>query len=388
MTSRRDILGAGLAATAASTLPMPAFAQKAPIRIGAVLPFSGGLELFGNQAKIGIDLAVAEINAAGGILGSKVEILYQDDKTDPKTAVERTTQLIQKDQVLAVTGPITSSNRDAMLPAHKKGKTPLLYATNYEGGGCDRYLFCFNTVPNQELEKLLPELKKRAGDSFYMFGADYVWPQKMFEQAEALVKKLGGKVAGKEFVPFGTKEFTPIIRRIKDSGAKVLLKALPGADGITFIKQAEDFGLMKDVTVGFLGFAETYLDAFGEGKGQNMWVTVPFAASLKDPKVADFVARVKKSAGDSVPISHYVMTHYNAIKSVEAALKKTGKVDREALVNGLEGLSIDIPTGKMSIGKADHHVTFNMYLAKTEGAGLSVVQPMGALAPQANCGKK
>ena len=388
MTSRRDILGAGLAATAASTLPMPAFAQKAPIRIGAVLPFSGGLELFGNQAKIGIDLAVAEINAAGGILGSKVEILYQDDKTDPKTAVERTTQLIQKDQVLAVTGPITSSNRDAMLPAHKKGKTPLLYATNYEGGGCDRYLFCFNTVPNQELEKLLPELKKRAGDSFYMFGADYVWPQKMFEQAEALVKKLGGKVVGKEFVPFGTKEFTPIIRRIKDSGAKVLLKALPGADGITFIKQAEDFGLMKDVTVGFLGFAETYLGAFGEGKGQNMWVTVPFAASLKDPKVVDFVARVKKSAGDNVPISHYVMTHYNAMKSVEAALKKTGKIDREALVNGLEGLSIDIPTGKMSIGKADHHVTFNMYLAKTEGAGLSVVQPMGALAPQANCGKK
>ena len=388
MTSRRDILGAGLAATAASTLPMPAFAQKAPIRIGAVLPFSGGLELFGNQAKIGIDLAVAEINAAGGILGSKVEILYQDDKTDPKTAVERTTQLIQKDQVLAVTGPITSSNRDAMLPAHKKGKTPLLYATNYEGGGCDRYLFCFNTVPNQELEKLLPELKKRAGDSFYMFGADYVWPQKMFEQAEALVKKLGGKVVGKEFVPFGTKEFTPIIRRIKDSGAKVLLKALPGADGITFIKQAEDFGLMKDVTVGFLGFAETYLGAFGEGKGQNMWVTVPFAASLKDPKVVDFVARVKKSAGDNVPISHYVMTHYNAIKSVEAALKKTGKVDREALVTGLEGLSIEIPTGKMSIGKADHHVTFNMYLAKTEGAGLSVVQPMGALAPQANCGKK
>ena len=89
-----------------------------------------------------------------------------------------------------------------------------------------------------------------------------------------------------------------------------------------------------------------------------------------------------------MPISHYVMTHYNAMKSVEAALKKTGKIDREALVNGLEGLSIDIPTGKMSIGKADHHVTFNMYLATTEGAGLSVVQPMGALAPQANCGKK
>ena len=385
MTRRRQILQAGLASAVAPSLSLPAFAQSAPIRIGAVLPFSGGLELFGNQAKIGLDLATAEINAAGGILGRKVEVLYQDNKTDPKTSVERTTQLIQRYQVLAVTGPITSSARDAMLPAHKRGKTPLLYATNYEGGGCDRYLFSFNTVPNQELEKLLPELKVRAGDTFYMVGSNYVWPQKMFEQAEALIKSMGGKVAGKEFVPFGAKEFTPVIRRIKDSGAKVLLKAVPGADGITFVKQAEDFGLMKDVTVGFLGFAETYLGAFGEGKGQNMWVTVPFAASLREPGVTDFVARIRKSAGAQVPISHYVMTHYNALKAVEAALKKTGKVDREALVDGLEGLSMAIPTGTMSIGKADHHATFNMYLARTEGAGLSVVKAMGALAPRAGC---
>ena len=71
-----------------------------------------------------------------------------------------------------------------------------------------------------------------------------------------------------------------MIRRIKESGAKVLVFALPGADGITFIRQAEELGLLKDVTVAFLGFAETYLGAFGEGKGQNMWVAVPFAASL------------------------------------------------------------------------------------------------------------
>ena len=180
MTRRRQILQAGLASAVAPSLSLPAFAQSAPIRIGAVLPFSGGLELFGNQAKIGLDLATAEINAAGGILGRKVEVLSQHNKTDPKTSVERTTQLIQRDQVLAVTGPITSSARDAMLPAHKRGKTPLLYATNYEGGGCDRYLFSFNTVPNQELEKLLPELKVRAGDTFYMVGSNYVWPQKMF----------------------------------------------------------------------------------------------------------------------------------------------------------------------------------------------------------------
>jgi urea transport system substrate-binding protein len=385
--SRRTFIkaGAGVAAgSLSSALPMPAVLAADPVRIGVVQPFSGGLELFGNQAKLGLDLAMAEINAAGGILGRPVELIYEDDKTDPKTSVERTTSLVRREKVIAISGPITSNNRDAMMPTLSRAKVPLLYATNYEGGGCDRYLFSFNTVPNQELEKLLPAMKDKAGSSFYMFGADYVWPQKMFEAASTIVKGFGGTVAGTEFTPWGVKEFAPVVRRIKDSGAKVLVFALPGADGITFIRQAEELGLLKDVTVAFLGFAETYLGAFGEGKGQNMWVTVPFAASLDRPGVKDFVAKIRKSAGDAVPISHYAFTHYNSLNAVKAALEKAGTADSEALVGGLEGLTSDAPTGKVTIGK-DHHVTMEMFLAKTEGSGLAVVEDLGQIAPKPGC---
>jgi len=388
LTRRGFLAGtAAVGALAASKFPAPAIAAShGSIKIGAVQPFSGGLELFGNQAKLGLDLAAKEINAAGGILGHKLEIKYEDNKTDPKTSVERVTSLIRRDKVLALSGPITSNARDAMAPTVKRMKTPLLYATNYEAGACDRYLFSFNTVPNQELEKLLPAMHERAGTSYYMFGADYVWPQKMFQAAEAIVAGMSGKTVGKEFTPWGVKEFAPVIRRIKDSGAKVLVFALPGADGITFIKQAEDLGLMKDVTVAFLGFAETYLGAFGAGKGQNMWVTVPFAASSDEAGVKDFVARIRADAGNDVPISHYVMTHYNSMMALKDALEKAGKVDKEALIDGLEGLNFDTPTGPASIGAADHHVTMNMYLAKTEGTGLKIVNPLGKLAPKAGCG--
>ncbi|MCX7346142.1 MAG: substrate-binding protein [Alphaproteobacteria bacterium] len=382
--SRRGVLKGAASVALAAALPMPAVLGAGTIKIGVVQPFSGGLELFGNQAKLGLDLAAAEINAAGGIGGSTVELIYEDDKTDPKTAVERATSLIRKDGVMAISGPITSNNRDAMMPTMSRSKVPLLYATNYEGGGCDRYLFSFNTVPNQELEQLIPALKENAGDSFYMFGADYVWPQKMFEAAETIVTGLGGKSAGKEFTPWGVKDFAPVVRRVKDSGAKCLLFALPGADGITFIRQAEDLGLLNDVTVGFLGFAETYLGAFGEGKGQNMWVTVPFAASMTDPGPAEFVAKIRKAAGDGVPISHYAFTHYNSLNAVKAALEKTGKMDSEGLVDGLTELNVKTPTGDILIGK-DHHVTMNMFLAKTEGAGLAVVKPLGAIAPAPGC---
>lgn len=384
--TRRDMLTAGAALAAVATgLPMPAVRAAEPIRIGAVLPFSGGLELFGNQAKLGLDLAARKINEAGGILGRPVELLYEDNKTDPKTSVERANSLIRRNQVLAIAGPITSNARDAMMPTMSRSKTPLLYATNYEGGGCDRYLFAFNTVPNQELEKLLPVMKRQAGASFYMFGADYVWPQKMFATAERLVKGMGGTVTGVEFTPWGVKDFTPVIRRIRESGAKVLVFALPGADGITFVKQAEELGLLKEVTVAFLGFAETYLGAFGPGRGQNMWVAVPFASSLDTPAVQDFKADIMAVAGGPTPISHYAFTHHTALIAVAQALAKAGAVDPEALVDGLEGLSFKTPVGPVSIGARDHHVTLEMFLARTEGDALAVVDALGAIAPDAGC---
>lgn len=383
MSGRKWLPGAALLA-AVMAAALPAHAAE-PIKVGAVLPFSGGLELFGNQAKLGLDLAAKEINDAGGILGRPVEVIYADNKTDPKTSVEATRRLIQRDEVLAIVGPITSNARDAMATTIMRMKTPLLYATNYEGGACGRYIFAFNTVPNQELARLLPHLLQTAGKSVYMFGADYVWPQKMFETAKGLVEAGGGTVAGTEFTPWGVKEFAPVIRRIDESGADLLLFALPGGDGITFIKQAEDFGLLKKTTVAFLGFAETYLGAFGEGKGQNMWVAVPFVASSDAPGVKDFVARLKAGAGDDITISHYVMTHYDALKALAAALEKKGEVSREALVDGFEGLTIETPTGPMTIGEEDHHPTLQMYLAKTEGNGLKTIESLGALAPEPGC---
>jgi branched-chain amino acid transport system substrate-binding protein/urea transport system substrate-binding protein len=383
--SRRRFVQGGMVVGAAGLLGRRAMAEAETIKFGAVLEFSGGLELFGNQAKIGLDLAAKEINAAGGIKGRMVEILYEDNKTDPKTAVERTTKLIGKDRVIAIIGPIASNSRDAMTPTITRQKTPLLYATNYEGGACGRYIYCFNTVPNQELGKLVPFMAQTIGKSFYMFGADYVWPQKMFETAERLIADTGGQSVGKEFTPWGVKEFAPVIRRIQESGANVLLFALPGADGITFIRQAEDFGLLKQRKVGFLGFSEAYLGAFGQGKAQDLWVAVPLVASSTEPAVVDFVRRARAMTTPDTPISHYVLTHYNALKAAAAALDDAIEIGSEDLVRGLKDLTIQSPTGPVSIGAEDHHVTLSMYLAHTRGDTLQVFEALGEIAPESGC---
>ena len=383
--------GATTLAAAVSPLGFPAIAQGATVKVGAALPFSGGLELFGQQARLGLDLAAAEINASGGILGRDVEILYRDMKTDPKTAAERARELIQREEVMAVVGPITSSARNAMVPVMEGLKTPLLYATNYEGaddsgGGCGRYLFFFNTVPNQDTAPLIPWLAAQGyGDSFYMFGMNYVWPRNMFRAARGVIAATKGTVLGEEYAPAGEKDFTSVIRKISDEGPEILLFALPGADGVTFIKQADEFGLLDQVTVAFLGFSETYLGAFGAGKGENMITGVPFVASDNDPGVADFVGRVRAMHGPDVGISHYVFAHYNALMALKFGLKASGELTREAAVDGMEGLVFDIATGRASIMAEDHHTAMQMYIAKTEDGSLHVVDHLGVVAPKSGC---
>ncbi len=353
-----------------------------PIKIGAVLPFSGGVELYGGQAKLGIDLAVKEINAGGGILGRPVEVVYEDDKTDPAAAVDATRKLIERDGVLALVGPITSRNLNAIAPEVERLKTPLLYATNYEGGKCNRYVFSFSTVPNQELAQLLPYMNRTFGNTYFMLGADRAWPHSMFEAAEPMIRKLGGRVVGKEYTEGKETDFGPLIARIAATKAKVLLFALKG-DGLDFIPQADDRRLLKNTTIAFLGLSEADLGVFG-GKGQNMFVVVPFVATSGMPSVKAFVAKVKAQAGADAAVSNYVMTHYNALIATKAAIEKAGKVDKESMIDALEGLVIKSPTGPLTMGK-NHHATMSMFLAKTKGRDLVTVRALGAIAPDPGC---
>jgi urea transport system substrate-binding protein len=353
-----------------------------PIRIGAVLPFSGGVELYGQQAKLGLDLAVKDINAAGGILGRPVTVIYADDKTRPASAATAMHALIESDGVVAVVGPITSLNLNAIAPVAESLKTPLLYATNYEGGKCSRYLFSFGSVPNQELGQLLPYMNQTFGNTYFLLGADRVWPHQMFDIAQPLIEKLGGKVVGTQFTLGTETDFTPLIAQVAATKPKVLLFALKG-DGIDFIRQADDQGLLKDTTVAFLGLSEVELGIF-RGKGQNMFTVVPSVATSNDPSVKAFVARVRAEAGVGAVVSNYVMTHYNTLIALKAAIEKAGKVDKEAIVDAMAGLVVPSPTGPVTINQ-DHHATMNMFIAKTRGRDLVTVRALGEIAPQPGC---
>jgi branched-chain amino acid transport system substrate-binding protein/urea transport system substrate-binding protein len=218
------------------------------------------------------------------------------------------------------------------------------------------------------------------GNTYFLLGADRVWPHQMFDIAQPLIEKLGGKVVGKQFTLGTETDFTPLIEQVAATKAKVLLFALKG-DGMDFIRQADDRGLLKDITVAFLGLSEVDLGIF-RGKGQNMYTVVPSVATSDDRSVKAFVARVR--AGGDVAVSNYVMTHYNTLIALKAAIEKAGKVDKEAMVDALAGLVIPSPTGPVTINQ-DHHATMTMFIAKTQGPNLVTVRALGEITPQPGC---
>ena len=353
-----------------------------PIRVTAVLPFSGGVELFGQQAKLGLDLAAADINATGGILGRPLQVTYRDDGTRPNIAAEAARKAIEEDQAFAVVGPITSANLDAIVPLLAASRIPLLYATNYEGGICNRYMFAFSSVPNQELDALLPYMTRTFGRDYFLLGADRVWPHRMFDAAAPVLQRIGATVVDTQYTLGSAPEIAALLDKVAARKPQVLLYALKG-DGSQFMPLAAQRGVLKSTAVAFLGLTETDLAAFNPPV-DDLYAAVPFVATGADPKVRAFVARARALAPAGTPISSYVETHYNSLIALKAAIEKAGKVDREAAIDALEGLRIDTPGGALTMGR-DHHATLDMVLAKSKGADLVPVETLGAIAPQSGC---
>lgn len=365
--------------------PNRSLAQK-PIKIGVVLPLSGGFEIYGHLGLRGAQMAVAEINQAGGVLGGRrLELVIEDNKTDPKTAVEKHKKLILKDKVIAVVGPVSSAARDAMTPAANKYKTPLLYGIDYEGGVCNRYVFLYSAVPNHDMDKLIPYMARQYGKRFYIFGYDYVWPHKITAAIKRNVAKVGGEVVAVEYTPFGVKDYAPGIQRIAKSGADILMLIIPGADGFTFIKQFTEFGLKEKIKIVALASDENYLSALTPDQSEGIFTALPFLASLDKPEARDFVDRQKKMFGADTVVTWATCSHYALVKLLANAIEKSGTVDKEKIIDAMGDQTLVVGNGPETMRASDHHVILNMLIGEFTHGKLEVKKDLGPIEPSNQC---
>ncbi len=387
-TSRRSFLkgaAAVSAAAGASSIGMPFVHAAKTIKIGVVLPFSGGLEIYAEQDIHGVEMAVKEANEAGGVLGRQIELIITDGKTDPKTVVERAIQLIQRDEVTAVMGPVMSASRNAVQPTMERYKTPLLYATDYEGGVCSRYMFCYSQVPDHYVEPLMPYLMENYGDTFYMFGADYVWPRQINAAVKKTLAKIGGKVVGEEYTPFGVKDFSATLRKIEAAAPAVYVDTLPGGDGLTFIKQFHALGLKDKIRFVKMDLNENYLHGLTNAQSDGMVGCAHFIQTLDRPEARDFVARQLALFGEDTRVTYLAEAAYGITKFFIEGIRRADSDDKEKIIDATVKQELVIGNGPVFLREEDHHVDLAMLIHEAEGGKLWFRKDIGSVSPRNQC---
>lgn len=372
--SRRTVLK-GMGAAAAG-LAFPGIIRTAsasdPIRVGVISPLTGAWTVYGRAHMAGFELAVEEINAAGGILGRPVEIVVGDSQTEPRIVVEQANRLVRQERVDFLAGTFSSAERNAAGPVVTGANKILLYPTFYEGqlqeyhpGVCNPNIFMFGPEPTQQVWPHMEYIVNNYGNKFFFIGSDYVWPHVTNRFARQKLEELGGEVVAEVYIPFDTPQYESVLRDIRNSGADVVFHSLTGSDTVNFNRQFAAAGMKDDFIIWTVDDEEVVTSGLGPEVSAGNYVSFDYFMSIEHPNNASFLERYRAKFGSDQLANTVGVAMYNAAHMAALAIEKTGEVSTDALREGLRGITFDnAPQGPVTMRALDHQAVLPSYLVK------------------------
>ncbi len=330
--------------------------------------------------KKGMELALEEINAAGGVNGHKLELVIRDDNGNPADAVRVAEELITREKVDLLMGTFASNVGLAVsnLAAQRKvvflASEPLTDKIVWENG--NRYTFRLRPSTYMQTAMLVPEAAKLKKKRWAIVYPNYEYGQ----SAAASFKKLMAKAQpGVEFVieqapPLGKIDAGAVVQALADAKPDAIFSALFAADLQKFVREGNLRGLFKGREVfDLLGGEPEYLDPLKDETPSGWWVTGYPWSEINTPAHKRFFDAYRKRWNDTPRLGSVV--GYTTVHSAAAALKKAGSTDAEKVVAALEGLRVDSPFGPIVYRALDHQSTMGAYvgrLALKDGKGAMV----------------
>lgn len=385
--NRRDalkMLGAGGMTAVSGPFISRALAADT-IKIAGIHDASGGLDIYCKPMINCLTLAVEDLNAKGGVLGKKLELINYDTQSNIQLYTQFATEAATKERASVVFGGVTSASREAMRPVLDRYKTLYFYNTLYEGGVCDRNIFVLGTTPAQTLEKMIPYVMKKWGKKIYIVGADYIYPQVTAKWIKKYCVEGGGEIVGAEFFPLDATNFGPAIAKIQAAKPDIVMSALIGGAHISFYRQWAASGMKKQIplasTVFGIGNEQAVLTS---EEGNGIISSLGYFASIQTPENLDFIKRYETRFGKNAPanVEMSAMT-YHAVNLWAQAVTKAGTTDRMKVIEALEtGLSFVGPAGKTTIDPGTHHSILDAYIAETENQQWKVLESFPQQKPQ------
>jgi branched-chain amino acid transport system substrate-binding protein len=359
-----------------------------PIKVGVITDQTGPLSFIGianaNVARMVID----EINAKGGLLGRRLDLILEDSATTDSVAAAKAAKLVRQDRVDVIFGGIYSSTRQAIKgPAVAEGKTLYIYPEQYEGQECDPLIFCTGPVPAQQVEPLIPWLMQQTdARKFYLPSADYVWPRVMNQKVREAVTANGGSIVGEEYFPLDHSDYRQTVDRIMSSGVQVVFNTTVPPGVAPFLEQLYEAGFAKrGGRIVCTYFEENFLSLLpaehvdGIYSCLDYYQTIgdPFSKRLLDRYDALYPGSAKFTAGSACS------GLYRGLQLWAAAVTEAGSLKQEAVIEALDHARIaEGPGGPAAMVPGQHHVRMNMYIAQAQNGRFKVIKDLGVIDPK------
>lgn len=372
-------------AFASAALSSAAFAADGPIKIGIPVGLSGANSVVAPSVVQSAELAVAEINAAGGVLGRQLALEIADDASGAAGAQKAFDSLVFQKEVNAVITMETSAARNAGLPIITKGDIPYIYTSFYEGKSCNANLFVNAWVPEQQVPPIVDNfIKTQGAKKFFLIGSDYAFGRGMLEFAKAYIEKSGASVVGEEYLPMEGSDWTAIISNLKSSGADaVITSTAGGAPNVTLTKQLRGAGVT--IPYGNLAVDEGTAKSMG-ADAAGIFISASYVTSIGSDANKSFLAAIGKKFGAELRTPNDLsVPEYEGIYLYKAAVEKAGSTDTAAVLAALAEVSFAGPRGMVSMSK-QHHAPLTMYLGQVKADGsVTVVDKFEGVDPGQQC---
>jgi branched-chain amino acid transport system substrate-binding protein len=357
----------------------PAPAQAAdPIKVGVVTPLSGTYAPIGKQVRWGAELAVKEINAAGGVNGRPFELLFEDEEANPPVAVRKAEKLLQQDKVDLLTGTVNSGSTLAVGQVADRNDrilvTTVSYAPSITGAQCSANVFRVNANAYMQSNALTSWLIKNApGKRYFFIGPDYEMGRSTISAFQDDVKRLGGTDVGATFPPLGAKDFTPYVGQIRAARPDVIMTATAGNDTVRLLTQLKEYGILNDkLTLAGAAGAVTQenLGAMG-GAGEGFLSAAGYSTDIDTPANKKFVPTFKKEFQHDPDL--FAADTYGLFYLFKQAIEKVGSTDTAKVRAAMEDAAWETPQGTKKIRKGDHQAVVDMVIVKVRGNDFQTV---------------
>ena len=367
MLTRYRLL-AGTAALAALSLALPAAAQ-APVKIGELNSYKV-FPAFLEPYKKGIELAVEEVNAAGGVLGGrKIEVISRDDNGNPGDAVRVAEELLSREGAAFLIGTFPSNVGLAVADFAKQRKVlfiaaePLTDKIVWDAG--NPYTFRLRTSTYMQTAMLIPDAAKLAKKRWAIVYPNYEYGQSATAAFKKLLKE---KQPDVEFVveqapPLGKIDAGAVAQALADAKPDAIFSSLFGADLAKFVREGQTRGLFKGVEVfNLLAGEPEYLDPLKEEAPDGWYVTGYPWSEIKTPEHTKFLNAYQAKFKDYPRLGSVV--GYATVMSAVEAIKKAGSLDQDKLLAAMKGLSLITPFGMVTYRRIDHQSTMGAYVGQ------------------------